>query len=229
VKASERKGIKPQANAVADRLSSLCNAPVDPAMVYMVCFHYAFRLLLIIFTCLKSLRLVRVESAFVCCHGFLIRVIFTQPQQPLPRAIVICVRTPSRLVASMKPSTIARCAIANEYLRRRKHPFCDVTNRTRLEHHVELLSVTITHVQEEPQTDAELQETSNCTPSPILSTANEKHDTVAIDVRTVDMDNTSLASSKSRTNAEFSKSLKMKANTEISKDITASPACGSRF
>jgi hypothetical protein len=50
--------------------------------------------------------------------------------------------SPSRLIVAMEPLTITRCAVANEYLRRRKQPFCDATNRPCPEHHGQFLSVT---------------------------------------------------------------------------------------
>jgi len=174
-------------------------------MQYIVWLHYALRILLILFDRLKSLGLVRVELAFVCCHVFLIRVILTRPQHPPHhrlRAIVICVRTLSRLIAIMKPSTVARCAIVNEYLRRRKQPSCDAANRTRPEHQAELSSTAIERKPDKQTTEVQAQPALNPVQSLVTSTANERCDTVAVGVRTIALDKISTAFSKSRSDAE---------------------------
>jgi len=199
------KRIKLQANIAAGRVSFFRNAPVDTAMVYIVWLHYALRTLLLFFDRLKSLGLVRVELAAVCCHVFLIRVILTRPQHPPHhrlRAIVICVRTLSRLIAIMKPSTVACCAIANEYLRRRKQQFCDATNRARPEHQVQHLSTAIEQTPDKQTTEAQAQPALNHVQSLVTSSANERCDTVAVGVRTITLDKISTAPSKSRLDAE---------------------------
>ena len=198
------KRITLQANIAAGRVS-FRNAPIDTAMVYIVWLHYALRILLIIFDRLKSLGLVRVGPAIVRCHVFLIRVILTRPQQPPHhrlRAIVICVRTLSRLIAIMKPSTVACCAIANEYLRRIKQPSCDAANRTRPEHQVELFSTAIEQTSDNQTTEAQAQPALNHVQSLVTSTANERCDTVAVSLRTIALDKISAAPSKSRSDAK---------------------------
>ena len=174
-------------------------------MVYIVWLHYTLRILLLLFDRLKSLGLVIAELAFVCCHVFLLRVILTRPQQPPHhrlRAIVICVRTLSRLIAIMKPSNVARCAIVNEYLRRRKQPSCDAANRTRPEHQVELLSTAIEQTPDKQTTEAQAQPALNHVLSLVTSTANERCDTVAVGVRTIALDKISIAPSKSWLDAD---------------------------
>jgi hypothetical protein len=96
---------------------------------------------------LRVSRLVRAESTIVCCHVEL-RVIFTSLRRPFNlrlRAVVIRVRIPSALIASMKPSTIARCAIANELLRRKNQTPCDkiVCPGSTSKHHINLLSISV--------------------------------------------------------------------------------------
>ena len=179
-------------------------------MVYIVWLHCALRILLLFFDRLKSLGLVIVELAAVCCHVFLIRVILTRPQQPPHhrlRAIAICVRTLSRLITIMKPLTVARYAIANEYLRRRKQRFCDAANRTPPEHQVELSSTAIEQTPDKQTTDAQAQPALDHVQSLVTSTANERCDTVAVGVRTIALDKISTASSKSRSDAEWMQGL----------------------
>ena len=116
-------------------------------MGFLACLHYAFWAVLLFFCRLKTFRLVKAQSAIVCLHVVEIRVIFTSPRLASSRrlcAIVIRVRTPSTFIVAMKPSTVARCAIANELLRRKKQTACDNTTRPRPDHlsQIGLLSVT---------------------------------------------------------------------------------------
>jgi hypothetical protein len=137
------------ANRIDNAASLMCNAIVATAMGLITWLHYALRAILIVFSRLRVLRLVKVDSTIVCWHVVEIRVIFNLPRQPSDRrlcAIVIRVRTPSAFIAAMKPSTVARCAIANELLHRRKQTVCDDTTRPSPSHHVELLSITFEEI-----------------------------------------------------------------------------------
>ena len=132
----------------------------------------------------------KVESAIVCCHMVLLRLAISSPQQP-PRlrlhAIVICVRTPSKRIALMKPSTVARCAVANEVLRRRYPPVCDKTTRPGLEHRFELMSGLFEHTQTpETQGEQERHPATSYTQSLGLKTVGERCDAKTTDVPTAD-------------------------------------------
>lgn len=177
--------------------SFLGSALTNEAMIRIVWLYYALRIVLYPFDRLELLRLVGVECGFVCCYVFSIRMLLTPPQQspdgPL-RAVAISVRTPYRLIAAMKPSTVARCAVANEYLRRRKQPCCDATNRGRPNHHVKLLSVTFEDVSHDgSRKEQRLMESSQPLRSP---TVREHCCTETGVTRIVALDRTSEATSR---------------------------------
>ncbi|KAI1671017.1 hypothetical protein L13192_04374 [Pyrenophora tritici-repentis] len=74
----------------------------------------------------------------------------------------------------MKLSTVARCAAANEVLRRRQHAVCDNITRPGLKHHVELMSVTFEEAQpQEPHTEKERRQVISFTLSLGLRTIGE--------------------------------------------------------
>jgi hypothetical protein len=158
----------------------------------------------------------RVDPAFVCCHVFMIRVILASQRQPYnrrSRRIVVCARAPSRLIAIMKPSTVARCIVVNEYLRRRNQPPCNATTRIRLSHHVDLLSVTFEQIPGEPQLEVKGQIPSNHGQLLVSSAANGNSDADTFSVRSIALEKINTSTSKSQSSAESILVLKMKADT----------------
>jgi hypothetical protein len=105
-------------------------------MGFIVQLHYALRAGLRLLDHLRTLRLVKVDFVRVSPAVVEIRIIFTSTRDPSNktqrRAVVIQVSSPPpALASSMKKSTIARCTMANELLRRRDHPGHDSTLRSR--------------------------------------------------------------------------------------------------
>lgn len=117
-------------------------------MGLFVWLHYAFRAILLLFGRLQAFRFVKVHSAVVCWHIIELRVIFTSSRHPSdrhPRTLVISVRTPSALIAAMKPLTVARCAIVNELLRRKEQTIAENFTHPR-PLHTKLLTVAFEEV-----------------------------------------------------------------------------------
>jgi hypothetical protein len=105
-------------------------------MGFIVQLHYALRAGLRLLDHLRTLRLVKVDFVRVSPAVVEIRIIFTSTRDPgnktQRRAVVIHVSSPPpALASSMKKSTIARCTMANELLRRRDHPGHGSTLRSR--------------------------------------------------------------------------------------------------
>ena len=183
-------------------------------MGYIACLNYAFRICLLFFRHLWVFKIMKVESAVVCCHMFLIRLVINSPRQPPGlrlRAVAICVRTPSRLIALMKPSTAARCALANEILRRRYTPVCDKTTRPGLEHRFELMSVFFEHPQTlEKHGKQDRHRATSCTQSLGLKTVGERCNAKTTGVPTTDK--TMATASQSTTCAHRVRYLESQAN-----------------
>jgi hypothetical protein len=164
--------------------------------------HYTFRAVLLLFGRLRSFRLVKVQSAIVCLHVVEIRVIFDsrRPSHYRLFAIVTRVRTPSTFIAAMKPSAVARCATANELLRRRKQTVCDNTTRPRPNHlnHVELLNVAIEEIlADTTHLDQNQQLTRVHVHNSIASTAGQSDSAEAIEVPSNASDKISSSASRS--------------------------------
>jgi hypothetical protein len=123
------------------RQATLTSRPIaqcdrQPAMGLIVQLHYFFRAALRL---LEALRLVKVEFARVAGAKVEIRVVFTARRDnnnTHRHLAVVMVTSPGVLGASMKPSTVIRCTMANEALRRRDHPGREhaLRPRQRLQH-----------------------------------------------------------------------------------------------
>jgi hypothetical protein len=92
-------------------------------MRFIVQLHYLYRAALLLLSRLKTLRLVEVECARAGVYGVELRVTWVNKENNRPLTAVIHVSR-CAIKGSMKKSTIARCAMANELLRRREAPGC---------------------------------------------------------------------------------------------------------
>jgi hypothetical protein len=128
----------PQEPADKTELTPYLIAQCDrqPAMGLIVQLHYALRAGLRLLNRLKTLRLVKVDLVGLSPEVVEVRVIFTSTRDAtnknkLHTVVIHVTRPPLALATPMKKSTISRCTMANELLRRRDHPAHDSTLRVR--------------------------------------------------------------------------------------------------
>ncbi|KAF2827768.1 hypothetical protein CC86DRAFT_369026 [Ophiobolus disseminans] len=115
-------------------------------MGLIVQLRYFCRAALRLFDCVKGFRLVKIECLRISSQTVELHVIFTSGRDTTKnkfRVAVVQVTSPLALAKPMKKSTIARCTMANELLRRRDQPGRDSTLRSRrsLQHRADHLHV----------------------------------------------------------------------------------------
>ncbi|KAF2849116.1 hypothetical protein T440DRAFT_399861 [Plenodomus tracheiphilus IPT5] len=101
-------------------------------MWLIIRLHYAYRLLLIYLDHLSDFTSVEAEARSVCCYAAHTRSASTSSQQTRdkhPPSIPTDLRGPTSLARPTKPSNVASCTIANEFLRRRTRLERDPTIR----------------------------------------------------------------------------------------------------
>ncbi|KAF1844157.1 uncharacterized protein K460DRAFT_288712 [Cucurbitaria berberidis CBS 394.84] len=166
-------------------------------MEHIARLHYAYRSLLLLLDHLQTFRLVKAECSLLpCCHVAELRVITTASRQ-LPNsclhAVVLRVRAPNVLRTIMKSTTVTRCTIANEILRRRKQIEHDNRHpHNHPEYSADLISISIEDI---PPTRTRSERRTE--PSE-LSTADEQGIVEPGSIHTSALNNTSAPSAQRR-------------------------------